>query len=160
MLVSCIAIWQYTEGLPIEIPFLVFYLPEGWTLGVFYSAVSGLANISLLFIPLCSKYGLKQSLLVNYNLGLLFSIALTFLWDKTITIEFGIFEPALSIGFFTGSFFIVALDALRGALVFMSVEKYYPNFATAAIVGEVTGGFYATLLVSIQVRILQLSQLY
>ena len=148
---SSIGTWQYTDSLTIELPFMVPYLPEGWDLGVFFGLMSGLSDISLLLVPLCLKVGVKRTLTLCYFLGLIFSIALIFLWDETMADRWGHLGHDFSFGFISTSFVLLALDGVRGTLLFSWIERDFPaSFVTAILVGEVSGGFIATLMSYIQ----------
>ena len=148
---SSIGTWQYTDSLTIQLPFMLPYLPEGWDLGVFFGLMSGLSNISLVLVPLCMKIGVKRLLILCYFFGLVFSIALIFLWDKTIADRWGHLRHDISFGFMSTSFVLLALDGLRGTLLFSWIERDFPaSFVTAILVGEVSGGFIATLMSYIQ----------
>ncbi|XP_075252537.1 solute carrier family 52, riboflavin transporter, member 3-like [Convolutriloba macropyga] len=146
---AAIGTWEYTDSLTIEIPFMVPYLPEGWDLGVAFGLVSGLSNNCLLIVPILLKLGVKKSLISVYAIGLALSIALIFVWDKTLQPK--IVDHEYSFGFLFTSFFLLGSDGVRGTLLFAWIERDFPaSFLTAILVGEVSGGFLAVLMSYLQ----------
>ena len=143
--------WLWTNGLVIELPFFVPFLPEGAKLGSFMSLANGLSSFSLFLIPSISKLGLERACYLTYFLGLLLSFSIIFLWDKTIDHSFNVFPHGISLGFLLNSWLLLSLDTIRITVLYTMVGKRFPPyFMTTVLLGTTCSGFFETLLSFIQ----------
>ena len=147
------SVWLWTNGLVIELPFFVPYLPEGLKLGSFLALVNGLSSLSLFFIPLCLKLGLEKSCYVAYFFGFVFSFSINFLWDQVISISTSVFPDGFSFGLLFNSWLLLSFDTLRFTMLCMLVSQSYPDyFMSAVLLGTTSSGFFETTLAFIQGR--------
>lgn len=139
--------WVAVNGMWVELPLIVNFLPEGWDLPSYLTVIIQLANIGPILVTLVHKLypgRLRESLVIYavLTIGILASILLTVFWNKT-TVFLG--QPR-STAFFIITFFLSLVDC-TSSVTFMPFMMQLPTeYITTYFIGEGLSGFLPGLV--------------
>ncbi|XP_064598813.1 solute carrier family 52, riboflavin transporter, member 3-B-like [Liolophura sinensis] len=143
--------WIDINGVWVELPVMVQYLPEGWSLGSYLVIIIQLANIGPLVVTLVTVFmpsKMKESAAVYAILivGALACLLLAFLWQQTSLVS-GVEH---SVALLVLQFFLALVDCTSSVvfLPFMSVFK--EQYMTTYFIGEGLSGLLPSLVALVQ----------
>ncbi|XP_006811809.1 solute carrier family 52, riboflavin transporter, member 3-B-like [Saccoglossus kowalevskii] len=140
------ASWIDINGLWVQFPLMVHFLPEGWNLASYVVIISQVANIGPLIFVLLSKFT-KYHLEVPTNyliigIGAISCLMLAFFWDRTSYVNGVEHSTAL----FTLSFLLTLVDC-TSSVSFLAFMYVFPmRYMTPYFIGEGLSGFVPALV--------------
>jgi riboflavin transporter 2 len=128
--------WLSTNSVWMELSLMVEFLPEGWTLPSYLSAVVQLACVGPLLYSIlhkCTNFDIPKAPVIQGLLVLCTacSLAMAFLWDRTSII----FGAERSITLIIIMFFMALVNATSNVLFMPYMATFHPTYLTAYFVG-------------------------
>lgn len=133
--------WIAVNGLWVELPVLVRYVPEQWNLPSYLTVIFQLANIGPVIYALGNHFAPKKvqekcAIFFVVTVGAVACALLAFFWDETSYIGGG----KHSIVLFILSFCVAIVDC-TSSVVFLTFMSIFPSFYMSALfVGETSSG--------------------
>ncbi|XP_077982489.1 solute carrier family 52, riboflavin transporter, member 3-B-like [Glandiceps talaboti] len=144
------ASWIDINGLWVQLPLMVNFLPEGWNLPSYLVIIIQVANIGPLFFTIASRFTHRRiEIPTNYiiiSVGAASCILLSFYWDVTTYINGTEHSTAL-----LALSFSLALVDCTSSVSFLAFMSIYPmGYMTAYFIGEGLSGLVPSLIALIQ----------
>ena len=133
--------WIAINGLWVELPVLVRYAPEQWTLPSYLTVIIQLANIGPVIYALGNHFAPKKvqeksAIFFIVTVGAVACVLLAFFWDETSNIGGEKHSTVL----FALSFCVAIVDC-TSSVVFLTFMSIFPSFYIGALfVGETSSG--------------------
>ncbi|XP_077983490.1 solute carrier family 52, riboflavin transporter, member 3-B-like [Glandiceps talaboti] len=144
------ASWIDINGVWVELPLMVWLLPENWNLPSYLVILIQVANIGPLLFLIISKLTKKKiEIPTNYiiiSVGALSCLLLAFLWDRTSYIG----GANHSTAFLTLCFFLSLVDCTSSVSFLAFMASFPKGYLTAYFVGESLSGLVPSILALIQ----------
>ncbi|KAM4611180.1 solute carrier family 52, riboflavin transporter, member 3 [Discoglossus pictus] len=153
-LLACIfgsGAWVAINGLWVELPLIVNYLPEGWYLPSYLTIIIQLANIGPIVITLMHKWRPKKlnEVAVIYtiiSLGIVASFLLAFFWKYTTWIAGSLRSTA----FLVLTFFLSLVDCTSSVTFLPFMMQLEAKYMTTYFIGEGLSGLIPGVLSLVQ----------
>lgn len=135
------------NGIWVELPILVFFLPEGWSLGSYMTIILQLANIAPLLYTagniLCpKKVTEKPAIYFIAFLGSAASFLLAYLWDMTSIVFGAVHSTAL----FSLHFCLSIMDCTSSIVFITAMGVFQEPYMTTYFLGEGMSGLLPGLV--------------
>lgn len=139
--------WVAVNGLWVELPIMVPFLPEGWKLPSYLTIIIQLANIGPLIVTMlymCYRNKLNDKLIIYVILaiGAMSCMLLAFFWKKTSTV----FGDDHSVGLFILDFFLSLVDCTSSVVFLPFMALFHVKYMTALYIGEGLSGLLPSLV--------------
>ncbi|OWF37391.1 solute carrier family 52, riboflavin transporter, member 3-B-like [Mizuhopecten yessoensis] len=139
--------WVAVNGLWVELPVMVPYLPEGWKLPSYLTVIIQLANIGPLLVTLgymCYKDSLNEKAIVYLILtvGAVACLLLAFFWKATSLIAGEEHSTALLVL----QFFLACVDCTSSVLFLPFMSLFRVEYMTGYFIGEGLSGLIPSLV--------------
>ncbi|XP_069112336.1 solute carrier family 52, riboflavin transporter, member 3-B-like isoform X2 [Argopecten irradians] len=139
--------WVAVNGLWVELPVMVPYLPEGWKLPSYLTVIIQLANIGPILVTLaytCSKDSINEKAIVFLILtvGAVACLLLAFFWRTTSYIGGEEHSTALLVL----QFFLACVDCTSSVLFLPFMSLFRVEYMTGYFIGEGMSGLIPSLV--------------
>lgn len=143
--------WVAINGMWVELPLIVHAIPEGWYLPSYLTIIIQMANIGPLFITLMHRFrpGALDERPVIYTIvtvGVVATLLLAFLWNRTLTFGDGEHSAAL----LPLSFLLSVVDCTSSVTFLPFMMRLQPQYLTTYFIGEGLSGLVPALVALIQ----------
>ncbi|XP_077062522.1 solute carrier family 52, riboflavin transporter, member 3-B [Siphateles boraxobius] len=143
--------WVAINGMWVELPLIVPAIPEGWYLPSYLTIIIQMANIGPLFITLMHRFrpGVLDERPVIYTIvmvGVVATVLLAFLWERTLTFGGGEHSAAL----LSLSFLLSVVDCTSSVTFLPFMMRLQPQYLTTYFIGEGLSGLVPALVALIQ----------
>ncbi|XP_033754573.1 solute carrier family 52, riboflavin transporter, member 3-B-like [Pecten maximus] len=139
--------WVAVNGLWVELPVMVPYLPEGWKLPSYLTVIIQLANVGPILVTFaytCSKDSLNEKAIVYLILtvGAVACLLLAFFWRATSYIAGEEHSTALLVL----QFFLACVDCTSSVLFLPFMSLFRVEYMTGYFIGEGLSGLIPSLV--------------
>ncbi|XP_072250881.1 solute carrier family 52, riboflavin transporter, member 3-B [Leuresthes tenuis] len=143
--------WVAINGMWVELPLVVYEIPEGWLLPSYLTVIIQMANIGPLFITLMHRFrpGALDERPVIYcivGLGIIATFLLAFFWKHTVTIA----DSLHSVPLLILSFLLSVVDCTSSVTFLPFMMRLRPQYLTTYFAGEGLSGLVPALVALIQ----------
>ncbi|XP_028281231.1 solute carrier family 52, riboflavin transporter, member 3-B [Parambassis ranga] len=143
--------WVAINGMWVELPLVVNYIPEGWYLPSYLTVIIQVANVGPLFITLMHHFrpGVLDERPVIYcivGLGIIATFLLAFFWNHKVTIA----GSSHSVPLLILSFLLSVVDCTSSVSFLPFMMRLRPQYLTTYFTGEGLSGLVPALVALIQ----------
>lgn len=153
VLVTCFASssWIDINGLWVELPYFVQYLPESWNLSSFLVIIIQIANVGPLIYTLLEKIFSKRIkewpvIYLIIIVGMVSTVMLHSFWNKTAIIN----GKERSLYLFIFASLLALVDCTSSVVYLPYMANFHPQYMSALYFGEGLSGFLPSMVGLIQ----------